>query len=135
MLAWLGRGLRFRLAAALSLFAALCFVAPPAALTFGHGANALDCLANAHLANHGNGAKSHDLAHRGDHSPVSGSSAPAGKHDMTCCGLFCLSALAVECATVALSTPAAAPLPAGGPNLFSGVAERLDRPPISLPIV
>ncbi len=134
MLAGLRSGLRFRLAVAFALFAALCFVAPPAVLTFGHGANTLDCLAHAHLANHGTGGNSHDLAHHGEHSPVSNSSSPS-KHDMTCCGLFCLSALAAECGVFALAAPAAAPFPARGSDLFNRVAERLDRPPISFAVV
>jgi hypothetical protein len=47
MLIALRIGLRFRLAVTLAAFAALCFVAPPAVLAFGHGANTINCLAHA----------------------------------------------------------------------------------------
>jgi hypothetical protein len=120
----------------LALFAALCFVAPPAVLAFGHGGNALGCLANANKVNHGkptshaDGQHGHHASGDGDHS------APASDHhQMTCCGLFCLSALATECAAIAPAPLIAALVPAREPTLFSRVTERLDRPPISLRIV
>jgi hypothetical protein len=128
-------GLRFRLAMTLALFAALCFVAPPAVLAFGHGANALDCLAHADLMNHGNGATPQKAAHHGDHAPTGKHSAPAGDHQMTCCGLFCLSALAPQIGSLEPNVTVEAPVPAHEPNLFSRVAERLDRPPIALLVV
>jgi hypothetical protein len=132
MLSRLRTGFRFRLALAFALFAAFCFVAPPAVLAFGHGANTLDCLAHADVMNHGKGAKSHDIAHHGGHSPASDHSSPDSDHDMTCCGLFCLSALATECGAIAPRTTPPAAFPARDPNLLGRVAERLDRPPIFL---
>ena len=47
MLAALRKGRYFRAAFALAAFAAVCFVAPPAVLAFGHGGNALHCLSHA----------------------------------------------------------------------------------------
>jgi hypothetical protein len=132
MLIALRTGLRFRLAAAFAMFAALCFVAPPAVLAFGHGGNALDCIAHADEVNHGK-AVSH--AHHGDRFPAGDSSPSSSDHQMTCCGLFCLSALAADSGAVLVATLAAAPFPKREPTLFSRVAERLDRPPISLRIV
>ena len=129
MLTALTTGLRFRLAIALAAFAALCFVAPPAVLAFGHGAHTADCLAHADMLDHGNVA-AHDSKH-----PV-GHSSPAGDHHMNCCGLFCLSALAVDNGeAVAPVLRLALPFPAREPSLLSRVQERPDRPPISHPIV
>ena len=125
MLTALTTGLRFRLAIALAAFAALCFVAPPAVLAFGHGANTINCLAHANMVDHGRVA-SHDAKHHGDHS------SPAGNHQMTCCGLFCLSALAADSAVIDPVAAVSAPFPARETSLFSRVAERLDRPPIPL---
>jgi hypothetical protein len=120
----------------LALLAALCFVAPPAVLAFGHGGNALGCLANADKVNHGKPA-SHTDGQHGHHASGDGDhSAPASDHhQMTCCGLFCLSALAADCAAITPTPLIAALVPAREPTLFSRVTERLDRPPISLRIV
>jgi hypothetical protein len=130
MLIALRTGVRFRLAAALAAFAALCFVAPPAVLAFGHGENTINCLAHADMVEHGGmTAATHDAGHHGDHS------SPAGDHQMTCCGLFCLSALAADNGVVNQVAAGSAPFPACETSLFSRVAERLDRPPISVLIV
>ena len=53
MLTALTTGLRFRFAILLAAFASLCFVAPPAALAFGHGAATADCMAHADMMDHG----------------------------------------------------------------------------------
>jgi len=125
MLTKLTSGLRFRLAIVLAALAALCFVMPPAALAFGHGENTAHCLANADMVDHG-AAKESSVDHHSDHST------PAGPHHMTCCGLFCLSALPAEIGEVVGAIamgPALSPAPA--PHLPSQLPERLDRPPIS----
>jgi hypothetical protein len=136
MLIGLTTGLRFRFAVAFAAFAAFCFVAPPAVLAFGHGSSTLNCLAHADKVNHGKTAArnaAHGVAaEHGQHSPAGDPSAPAGDHQMTCCGLFCLSALAAECGVAEPGITVAILHPAQGPNLFSRVKERLDRPPISL---
>lgn len=129
MLTALTTGLRFRFAITLAAFAALCFVAPPAVLAFGHGSNTANCLAHADQVDHGRIA-ARDTAHHGGHST------PAGDHQMTCCGLFCLSALAADSGeTIAPAAVYSAPFPAREARLFSRVPERPDRPPISYPIV
>jgi hypothetical protein len=125
MLIALRIGLRFRLAIALAAFAALCFVAPPAVLAFGHGGNTIDCLAHADMVDHGRTA-ARDTKHHGDHS------APAGDHQMTCCGLFCLSALAADSGVLDPVTARSAAFPVRETSVFSRVSERPDRPPISL---
>jgi hypothetical protein len=130
MLTALTTGLRFRLAITLAAFAALCFVAPPAVLAFGHGANTVHCLAHADQVDHGRTAAGDKAAHHGGHST------PAGDHQMTCCGLFCLSALAADGGeAIAPAAVYSAPFPAREAHLFSRVPERPDRPPISQSIV
>jgi hypothetical protein len=122
MLTALTTGLRFRVAITLAAFAALCFVAPPAVLAFGHGTHTTDCLAHADMVDHGM-----NRAHGGKHH---------GDHQMSCCGLFCLSALAADNGDVINHADAgSAPFPALATSLLSRVPERLDRPPISLLIV
>lgn len=125
MLTALMTGLRFRLAILFAAFASLCFVAPPAVLAFGHGKNTVDCLAHADMLDHG---KLH--AHGG--KPDNDRSSPTGTHQPSCCGLFCMSALVTDGSVIGPVTAGSAPFPAREPTLFSRVAERLDRPPISL---
>jgi hypothetical protein len=129
MLAALTTGLRFRLAILLTAFAALCFVAPPAVLAFGHGSATADCMTHADMVGHGKLATDQHSQHHGDHS------APTGNPQRSCCGLFCMSALAVD---FGVGEPEAIPSTSYPPResiLFSRVAERLDRPPISLRFV
>ena len=90
MLTALTTGLRFRFAILLAAFAALCFVAPPAVLAFGHGDDTVGCLAHADMVDHGKVAAATGMKHHGDHS------APAGSHQPSCCGLFCMSALVTD---------------------------------------
>jgi hypothetical protein len=126
MLTALRSGLRFRLAIAFAALAALCFVAPPAALAFGHGEHAIHCLAHADMVGHGV-AKDGGIKNHGDHS------APAGVHHMSCCGLFCLSAIPADSGEVIDGIGAGpALLPAPEPHLLSQGPGRPDRPPISL---
>ncbi len=128
MLTALTTGLRFRLAIMFAIFAALCFVAPPAVQALGHGKNTIDCLARAGMIEHGKTAHhSTDPAEHGDPS------VPAADHQMTCCKLVCLSALAVELGGVSLPIALrSAPVAAEEPRLVPRVPERPDRPPIPL---
>ena len=124
MLTALATGLRFRIAFLLAIFAALCFVAPPAVLAFGHGSATAHCMARADQLNHGN-VTANDTADHGGHS------SPAGNHKMSCCGLFCLSALAADIGAPFTPIPAhARPVPVGDEGVLSPVPGRLDRPPI-----
>ena len=132
MLILLSTGLRFRLAIALATFAAFCFVAPPALLAFGHGENTAHCLSMADSVNHGK-AKAAGETHHADHStPASDDSTPASDQQMTCCGLFCLSAVTTDGVAVVDNGPPAAHVPAGEPNTLTRISDRLDRPPIAL---
>ena len=125
MLQKLLTGLGFRVAIVLAAFAALCLVAPPAVMAFGHGSNTAHCLANADAVDHGmhGGAQKH----HGDHGKLPGTHAPG------CCGLFCLSALPLAPGPMVegrlirpeLSMPVEI-------TLYSRVPGRPDRPPIPL---
>jgi hypothetical protein len=124
MLIALRTGLSFRLAATFVALAALCFVAPPAVVAFGHGSNTMNCIAHADMVDHG-AAKMAGVDNHADHS------APAGSHQMTCCGLFCLSALPAEIGGVVGKTGTGSGLSlAPEPHLLSQSPERPDRPPI-----
>jgi hypothetical protein len=125
MLKALRAGLGFRVAVAIAVFAALCLVAPPAVMAFGHGSNTVHCLTNADVADHGmhGGAAP---THHGDHDKMPGTSAPG------CCGLYCLSALPLGSAPVVEDLALAPALsPPVETILSAGLAARLDRPPIS----
>jgi hypothetical protein len=125
MLIALRTGLSFRLAAAFATLAALCFVAPPAVVAFGHGSNTLNCMVHADMVDHG-AAKMADVDNHANHS------APAGSNQMTCCGLFCFSGLPAEIGGVVGKTSTGSDLLlAPEPHLLSQSPERPDRPPIS----
>jgi hypothetical protein len=122
MLQKLRTGLGFRAAMMIAVLAALCLVAPPAVMAFGHGSNTVHCLANADAVNHEmHGAQDH----RGDHRKSPGTHAPG------CCGLYCMSALPLTPAPMiegrvirpALSMPAEIAFTSRWPG-------RVDRPPI-----
>jgi Protein of unknown function (DUF2946) len=130
MLKRLRTGLGFRLAMAIAMFAALCFVAPPAMMAFGHGSNRLHCLSHGDVMGHGmamdHGMQSAAAGHKdGDHAKLPG--------DKGCCGLFCASAIAPGSAPVVEVLPVTAVLaPPVTPRPANRAPERIDRPPISL---
>jgi hypothetical protein len=126
MLTALTTGLRFRLAILFAAFAALCFAAPPAVLAFGHGPATAECMAHADVIGHGTLGTSQHSQHHGDQS---------GNHQSSCCALFCMSALAADFGVVEPKPIPSTSQPRREPILFGRVAERLDRPPISLRIV
>lgn len=132
MLTALSTGLRFRLAIAFAAFAAFCLVAPPALLAFGHGENTAHCLSMADTVNHGK-AKGHAESHHAGHAQTTGDdSSPAPNQQMTCCGLFCLSAITSNGDAVVAKGFRSAHEPSTEPHLLSRILDRLDRPPISL---
>ena len=106
-----------------AVFAALCLVAPPAVMAFGHGSNTAHCLANADIADHGMHGGS---AQHGDQGKAPGTHAPG------CCGLFCLSALLLAPGSLVEGLALAPALsPPVETALFGRVPGLLDRPPIS----
>ena len=127
MLQELRTGFGFRVAVAIAAFAALCLVAPPAVMAFGHGEKTLHCLAHADAVDHGMHRALDGVAqkHGGDHGTLPGTHTPG------CCGLYCLSALPLASGPLVeglLLAPALSPL--AEPALFGRVPGRLDRPPI-----
>ena len=125
MLQMLRTGLGFRVAIMIAGFAALCFVAPPAVMAFGHGSDIVQCLAHGDAINHGvHGGAGHK--DHGDDAKL------PGNHAMSCCGLFCLSALAPALALWSRASCSGGALAAGGAASFGRVPDQPDRPPISL---
>jgi hypothetical protein len=126
MLRALRAGLGFRVAMMIASFAAVCFVAPPAVMAFGHGSHLVHCLTHGDAVNHGMpGGVGHE-----DHGD--GAKVPAN-HGTNCCGLFFLSALAPNSGPILNGLPLPAVLsPPAEPRLFGRVPDQPDRPPISL---
>jgi hypothetical protein len=94
-------------------------------MAFGHGKTTAHCLTNADVADHGM-HKTATPKQQSDHGKLPGTSAPG------CCGLYCLSALPLASGpTVEVLAPAAALSPPLETILSGGIADRLDRPPIS----
>jgi hypothetical protein len=122
-------GLGFRVAMVIAIFAALCFVAPPAVMASGYGGNIVHCLTHGDAVDHG----VHGGAGHKDHG---GGTQLPGDHGTNCCGLFFLSALPPSSGPVldGLLLPIVLLAPAE-PHLSGRGPERLDRPPISLPSV
>ena len=124
MLKALRTGIGFRVATAIAVFAALCLMAPPAVMAFGHGKTTAHCLTNADVANHGMHKGATPKQHS-DHGKLPGTGAPG------CCGLYCLSALPLASSPM---VEGLAPAPALSPPvetiLSGGLPARLDRPPI-----
>jgi hypothetical protein len=126
MLTALRTGVSFRLAILLTAFASLCFVAPPAVLAFGHGNATADCMAHADMVGHGKTTAASGLKHhQGKHS------SPAGDHQPSCCGLFCMSAIVIDGGAIEPTAVVSTTFAILAVNLFSRGPERLDRPPIS----
>jgi hypothetical protein len=127
MLRALRTGLGFRVALAIAAFAALCLVAPPAVMAFGHGEKTAHCLAHADAVDHGmhGGLGGVAQKHDGGHGTLPGTHAPG------CCGLYCLSALPLASGLLVEGLLLAAALsPPAEAALFGRVPGRLDRPPI-----
>jgi hypothetical protein len=131
MLTALRTGICFRLAIALAAFAAVCFVAPPAVVAFGHGEHALHCLTHADAVNHAMGPN-HDMGLKAKTSSHDhGAAMPAGHHS-GCCGLFCLSALTPDGeALPQLAWLGLAFAPSAETGFHSRSADNPDPPPIS----
>jgi len=128
MLATLRTGPGFRIAVTLALFAALCLVAPPAVVAFGHGDNTVHCLSNADVRDHGMGHHERGTGQRehADHAKLPTDKVPG------CCGLFCLSALApASPAAITGSAFRQGIPPVRKTLLHSRTPDLLDPPPIS----
>jgi hypothetical protein len=128
---------RFRLKAALALAAlyAFCILAPHVALAVTHVA--AHCLTAPHGAAHVHSAKATKHVHAdGTAHEHHGAGAPDehsgadGKLHATCCGVFCVSALAQEAPALA-APPAVRQAEPGALYLLIGhEPDRINRPPI-----
>ncbi len=141
---------RFRFKAALALIAlyALCILVPHAALALGSNA-AAHCLkegpvaAHVHAAeatphSHAGGGEHHHhdagaaLGHADSGVPHKHSGQDGKGHAGNCCGLFCVSALALEAATALHAPPVTPSTPPGLHEFLAGRGpDRLIRPPIA----
>jgi hypothetical protein len=126
MLQKLRSGLGFRAAIMIAGFAALCFVAPPAVMAFGHGSDIVQCLTHGDAVDHG----MHGGAGHKDHGD--GAKVPAN-HGMNCCGLFFLSALPLAFGPLVEGRVIRPVLSASIEiNLLGRAPDQPERPPISL---
>ena len=118
---------------------AFCVLAPHAALAFTHTANAVHCLTETETSphQHAHGVKAHvhedGTVHK--HHPGDAKSGPADEDksaQTACCGLFSVSAIAVE-TPVAMHVPVASEKVAVLPqsDLADHPPGRLIRPPIA----
>jgi hypothetical protein len=125
MLQMFRSGLGFRVAILLAAFAALCFVAPPAVMAFGHGSDIVQCLAHGDAMNHDGLMGARDKDHSG-HTKL------PGNHGSACCGMFCLSALAPTSGPVVegLLTPQELAPPVEA-SFFGQTPDLPHRPPIA----
>jgi hypothetical protein len=137
---------RFAAALALAVFYALCILAPHAAVALGGDPH---CLKDAPVAAHVHAAKAEaqphahagamhqhgdGTAHRHSDSGVPKQSDTNDKnHSATCCGLFCITAIALDVATVLPPPPPPVTLAALGRNeAHAGQGPvRINRPPIA----
>jgi len=144
MLSGLTRRFRIRAAVALMAVYAACVLAPVAALAFVDGPTAVHCLTELHgmARGHDHGGATHvhadgtmhrhDATHHHDDSGGPSDHADGKSHPPTCCGLFCMTALAGETA-VALSTPVhfTFTTPPLDDHLTGRGPDRINRPPIA----
>jgi len=142
---------QFAAALALAVFYALCILAPHAAVALGGDPH---CLKDAPVAAHIHGAKAEaePHAHAGamhqhgdgtvhrhsdsglaDSSPPQQSDTNDKNHSATCCGLFCITAIAFDVATVLPPPPPPVTLAAlGRDEADAGQGPvRINRPPIA----
>jgi hypothetical protein len=140
---------RFAAALALAVFYALCILAPHAAVALGGDPY---CLKDAPVAAHVHAAKAEPHAHAGamhqhgdgtvhrhsdsglaDKSLPQQSDTNDKNHSATCCGLFCITAIAFDVATVLPPPPPPVTLAAlGRDEAHAGQGPvRINRPPIA----
>jgi len=144
MLVRLGKGMRSRAALAAAAFYAFCVLAPSTAVALGSGGHCLTedrPVAHVHKAKaevaphtHADGTVHH---HSGTPSAVDDATADpfqrskADDKNGSCCGLFCISAIATDSAPALLKPVSfAAALPARVDALTGRDPGRLHRPPI-----
>lgn len=136
----LTKNFRMRAAILIALVYAFCALAPSAALTLNGSPKAFHCLAE--LAGMtmpaGHASIAHDnmqgAPHHHSAKDVADKNAPSHDkaHTASCCGLFCMSALAYEPGIIfTVSVPSSPALPAAAVGLAGCGPSRLHRPPIA----
>jgi len=145
MLARLTTQFRWRAALAVAVLYAVCILAPHAAMALG-SASAAHCLtASSTLAHvhkkasssphvHANGETHHHGSashHHDDGNQTSDENGKSKDHSGTCCGLFCVTAIAANDAIfLAPNLSLATDLQGTGDSLAGRGPGRLNRPPI-----
>lgn len=137
MLYALNKGFWRKAGVVLGLFAAMCFALPPAVLAMGHGANTMHCLSHADRVDHG--TKSGHADHGAMQAAADDAIAIKDKNDrapsggdrhMTCCGLYCLSAVAPVESGIAVRLALGVPRDiARGARLVSRTPQLPEHPP------
>lgn len=125
MLRCFRNGLGLRIAMTLAVLAALCLVAPPAVMAFGHGEQTAHCLSHGDQMDHGGYMASGGMDHsQHGNAPV--------KHESGCCGLFCVSAIAPQAQAIVVLSFAPVSHLIGATAAFNGrIPDQPNRPPIS----
>ena len=136
----LTKRIRSRIAIFIALAYAFCILVPSAALALAADPASFHCLAEFSEGNssHGELHKTHThpngaIHHHGDNggSLDDHASANGKAHGGDCCGLFCMSALALDChVTLGISSLSAPTLPAIVSDLSGNAPHPLHRPPI-----
>ena len=131
MLAALTRGTLFKVAIWVAALAVFSFVAPPIAVAFSPSKTAAYCLTHVdHAFVHEHDqtdAVQPGVGHHDDHAKHS-----HGDHKSTCCGLFCVTALAPSVYVFEPAWSGSAVSSALETSFQGRMPDRLDRPPISL---
>lgn len=130
MLIALTRGVFFRLAIWLAGVAAFALVSPPIAIAFASADKAAHCLTNVdHEAGDDQGATPSGHSHDADQA---GHSSKQADHKSTCCGIFCVTAIAPNTQLAILSVWSGVPVNSSPrPAFYGQFPQQPDRPPIS----
>lgn len=146
MLRSLSRTFRFWAGLTVAVLYAACVLTPHAALALGN--TAAHCLTDDHLTAHVHKTQAtehthadgtthhhtHAVAHDdgGNAAQQTSSGGDDKNHDGTCCGLFCVSAIAFDPGVILPSPPSFAADRAGPDDALNGRPPgRLNRPPIA----
>jgi hypothetical protein len=140
MFRWLGHSLRIRGAIFLVAVYAACAMAPTAALALSHGALSPHCMSKDHQ--HGSvmvaerlDARTATINISADHNEIALKEQSGEKQSssQTCCGMFCISAIAFEHIAVTPHAPVSSPMRLALEQYSVACeANLLDRPPIAL---
>ena len=137
MLNRLTKKLRWRAAVAVTVFYALCTIAPGLALAFADASTLVHCLSDDHRGAEKSRAHAHDHEDGLSHSHADDGASPFGEAEKdkgtpaNCCGIFCITALPASL-HLAVGEPVhgSALTPALHDRLTGRGPDRINRPPI-----